>query len=414
MRVLVSLERFLAEPSYERGVSRPWEAFSLALFASLSLFTFHLSFIFLVALSAFSYARKPNISVKTEQVYILSFFVFFIISLSTALNNKGIISILFTFSLFALFNIFYFVFKDSPRKIFLLSGLIFCSSFMVLEFYIIWVWIFNVQPNPSDLVELVNSPILVVPNDLAYMIFLLPLMQLLDFNIERYRKLKLLYIYFNYLLFVLVSIILQSRLSIALSGLAIFMMFFRFSEKTVVTLLMSIFLFSLFVIGATFILGKPIEVLETRLTLWYAAIEGISQRPFLGHGFDSFGQYYDNFRSTASMSDNYFLAIDQRYIPWPHNLVLDLMFSFGALIVIPLLFFIKKSLEYIRDHDLVSRPVFFSILLFSIIAFIEVTYLRPATTIILAFLFGLAANPDIQGLSWTDKKKTFSRPTKND
>ena len=73
-----------------------------------------------------------------------------------------------------------------------------------------------------------------------------------------------------------------------------------------------------------------------------------------------------------------------------------------------------KSLDYIRKHDLLSKPIFFSILLFSIVAFIEVTYLRPATTIILAFLFGLAANPDIQGLSWPGKIKKYSRPTKND
>tara|TARA_B100001250_G_scaffold281805_1_gene244061 strand:+ start:1801 stop:3036 length:1236 start_codon:yes stop_codon:yes gene_type:complete len=378
-----------------RNLKGDTDLLALSLFLGLSLFEFHFLFLFLVAFAGINHVQKEKISLKFDKAYAAIFVTFSIISISTAINNEGIVSILIAFALFAVFNIFYSVYINTSKESFLIAGLIILFSFIFLEIKIIWTWFHNIDSNPSELVYFLESPLLVVPNDIAYMIGIFPFIHLIETSSIKYKKVKTAFMCFNCILFFLASVALESRLSIALLSLFILFSFFKkFSSKWVLFLLSGTVFFGLF-FGVTFLLGKPLEVFGTRLTLWYAGFEGIIENPITGHGFDSFGAYYEQFKASVQENELSFLAVDQRYIPWPHNFFIGLVFSFGILIMFPIIILMANI--FVKGRKLLSfnDPVVMSMILFLIVSLLEVTYLRPATIFIIAILCALLKNKNI-------------------
>ncbi len=365
---------------------------SLSLFIGLCLFEFHFYLLLLVVFGGISHAQKKNKVLVYELIYIL---IFSIIAISTALNNNGFVSIMVVLALFSLFNIYYSVYSTISNEGFLLAGSLFLLFFILLEIKIVWIWFNNVESTPLELVYLIKSPLLVVPNDLAYMVCIFPFFRLVDSVANQYEQQKKVFIVVNYILFIAASIILESRLSIAVISLYILFSLLKKKLPNKVMYLSLISGFLLIFLGATFFLEKPIEVFGTRIMLWIAGLEGIIERPIIGHGFDSFGSYYDQFRFSINRTESILFNIDQRYIPWPHNLFIDLAFSFGVLILIPVSILFGKIISRAQRSANADDPLISAVGLFFIVAMLEITYLRPATVLIVALICALLKNQNL-------------------
>ncbi len=95
--------------------------------------------------------------------------------------------------------------------------------------------------------------------------------------------------------------------------------------------------------GFAFLLKvAQVQTVSTRIPLWIAAVNMFVEAPLLGHGPGSFALMYRDFVDQAMLPD--WILIDERDMPWPHNLYLELLaergimglLAFGAIVTITL------------------------------------------------------------------------------
>ena len=383
------------------------DAAMLSVFAGLCLFNFHFYYFLILILAASKFFQEKKFSHKLDQIYLSIVFIFLLSLISTFINN-GVSSLTTILLSFAVFNIYYFVYLNASSKSIRFSGFIFLALFLLLELKILWIWINNPEFSPMDIVSFTSSPILIVPNDIAYMVFLFPLMLIYKKHPDNQNYVMSTFIYFNYFIFILASIALESRLSLVICVLILLLpIMSKIRNKYWIQLITLGFVFVIAMMVTSIFFDKSLAVFGTRLTLWAAAIEGIIKSPLIGQGIDSFGYYYDQFRLVRSGSETSLLAIDQRYIPWPHNLLLELVFSFGVLTILPIIILAWKCLMNGRLVLRLSSPIALPMITFLIIAISEVTYLRPPTIVIVAVLCALTQNKNLRLKDGVDNVSSF-------
>ena len=239
---------------------------------------------------------------------------------------------------------------------------------------------------PQAIVDRIDIPLLVVPNDYAALLLLLPLFMgvIRHFPIPGLStgaKQAMPVVIGS--LAVLTSMVLDSSLCLLLCLLC-FALALPMSVRAVISphrLATGVLL--LFVASAgTGLLWKFGQLPTSRIPVWDAALHQIAQSPLLGSSLDSFSNFYLAHIARTDYGD--LITVDQRGMPWAHNLFLDVALSFGvpaALILLALL------VTILLRHQ--SRLLFQSTLLFITAAMVELTHLRIYTFATVAMYAGL-------------------------
>lgn len=224
------------------------------------------------------------------------------------------------------------------------------------------------------------SEVMVVPNDYAVFLVMLPFVR---WSMGRWP----------FLLAVAIaaaaSMVIDSRLCLALCAMNLIWSehkAFRWNAKTVGAGIAALCLVAAVAIQSGFI-DKLQQLPTSRIPVWDAALHQIQEAPLSGSGANSFGPYYAEHIRRTDYPD--FIAVDTRYMPWAHNLFLDVAVSFGvpasALLLALLLAVLVKSLRTKGQPD---SAVFGSVLLFLLASMVEFTHLRLYTIALIAVYAG--------------------------
>lgn len=276
-------------------------------------------------------------------------------------------------------------FKDSIR---------YTAKFMLLAFFAVSLRILIVgstgEAGPQEIVNQIRSPILVVPNDYAAFLVMGPI---LGFGVQDLSKTvsKTLTLCI-WVTAILTSIVLESRLCLLL--LLIWLILdtpiAQYRRRIVLCLGIVLAVAAALISAQSNLLAKIVQFPTSRIPVWDAALHQIATSPLLGSGIDSFRQFYASHLVTATYND--LIVVDNRQIPWAHNLFLDVSIAFGtpaAILLVSLLFYVALS---VRNHRSgLEKVVFVSVLMFLAAALIEFTHLRIYPLVLIAIYAGYAA-----------------------
>ncbi len=173
-----------------------------------------------------------------------------------------------------------------------------------------------------------QSPILVVPNDVTLLAVLLPA-YLLPWRREP-RSAAAVAGALAAAATLVACVALQSRTALltALVALAALALLWRSRPLLIVTLTTPIVAlgFDQLMLGGHLTAGLP-ALWDTRLALWATAWQMFVDAPMVGHGPNTFGALYLPY--VAALDLRGILPADGRIIPWPHNFYLELLAERG-------------------------------------------------------------------------------------
>ena len=260
----------------------------------------------------------------------------------------------------------------------------FCFSFSMLSVLISLALLvmFFLHPNesPEELLSRLDSSIIVVPNDTLLLAIFSPFSFFLLLN----TKEKLIQLWYVVVIGVCFATI------VAYESRSAFIVFIFCTAiiyvgnksnvlKRISIILLLMFLVFELVIGLQFLL--KLSILPTsRLPLWYAAISMFLEHPLLGNGPFTFAEYYQNFIRIASLPD--WITVDDRRIPWPHNLYLEILSGSGIICFAVFVGLLAVSLRklLVRNQDPLleqTRLTLLSAILGMMLAgAVELTFLR--------------------------------------
>lgn len=268
---------------------------------------------------------------------------------------------------------------------------------LTLASLLLWTAWVNPDMTPFDWVSKAASPILIVKNDVTFISIISPLSLSLLF----YKRFSIegMLAAFSILLSVITISVFQSRVAV-LSMLCCIMCFFILFRPKLSLIFGSIFLILVLIVD--FLLGFPLVARfidhwdgTGRIPLWLSAWKLFLDAPFFGHGPNTFVLFYQQPLHNLNLPS--WLFIDNRVIPWAHNLYLEVLAErgvFGFISLVLLLFYgfftawkVKKAkLDEIR---IFGCGIFAALLGFSFAALIELTFLRQWVVIMVFTLLGI-------------------------
>jgi|GEM_PF-1123336 len=282
---------------------------------------------------------------------------------------------------------------------------ILCWGFTIYALITSLLLVFNglssTDATPQELVIAVASPLIIVPND----VIMLALSSafawyLLTTNVNRITvSLAALSI-----LCVLITIVMvesRSALIVFLACTTIYMFSYRAS---MIRLKLLLLIPALLVAGLAvdFVLGFPFlnkfqSIPSSRLVLWLAAMDGAVNEPFIGQGPFTFAEYYGNYLATASLPE--WMVVDDRRIPWPHNLFVEIAYGSGfiaLLIFVGMLLVSFRNLLLLSARSIAMRQKVFVLLAVFIssmaAALIELSLIRVWVVMLLVVILALIEN----------------------
>jgi len=290
--------------------------------------------------------------------------------------------------------IFFLTFSELQKESVYRLMMVLNGFFFLFEIYLVFSWLKSAELAPSDFIKSLGSPVLVVPNDISYFSIFLPLFYCSSQEILEKRYHQLLTI-FNVLVFYFVSWILESRVSLLVVSVFLFMSVpwpHQVIRKPSKPALGSVFAFLLILLAFMYFFGKGTASMGTRLSLWLAGGYGFMESPWIGNGLATFGGYYDAIRGLEFDPYISMFPVDERSIPWPHNLVVELLFSFGLIIVPPIFFALRGMFLQFREEGAMGNPKMQVFLMLTFVALLEMTLLRLQTIpIIVLSVFALTS-----------------------
>jgi len=283
----------------------------------------------------------------------------------------------------AIFFLSYTALYSLEEKDFYRFLLLFSLFFATFEFRIIWISLSMPGLTPESIIVRLGSPAILVPNDFAYFTILFPffvLASLKTFN----RRFHSVFLIFLYSISLYTAVILESRLALFGFLLPALVISYRIiSPKKKIYIMLALAPLLLLITALPFFADKGTASIETRIVLWISALNGILDGPLAGNGLGSFGAFYELQKLNGNLITSSYLAMDSRYIPWPHNLFLEIMYSFGLLVIIPI-GLILKNIGPLNCKKLdVNITVLASVAVFFVLGFLEMTLLRLITLPIL-------------------------------
>jgi len=350
-------------------------AILIALVSGASLFFYTPAFLIVFVIAAF--ASTNSVTLSKDLRHLIWTIAIFSVLAAASLHSEAQQQIPSIFLWCAVSIVFCIVFSCISLDVICRSILVFNMIFVCFEFNLIWMFLNMPESDPSNLVRSLDSPVLVVPNDFAYFAVVIPLLVLACRHLFNGVGVNL-FLAGILILYLTVSLILESRLAIIEVAIIVGSEFAGKLEKQYRPwVILAVSIATLAIISL--ILQKGSYSLETRLALWAAAISGIIEDPFVGHGFGAFGSYYDQFKATGFESLSFTLNVDQRYIPWPHNLLIELVFNYGLSGIFPVLMFFRAAAENLRRGFRLDGTVFQLLLVLGLLTLLEMSLLRIQT-----------------------------------
>lgn len=271
---------------------------------------------------------------------------------------------------------------------------------------------------PADLVKQIGSSILIVPNDVVFLVLANPLFLALH-ETSRNRAISAA-VGISIILIAVAVISLQSRLALLTGGLSISCYYLSRSRRisamsvlsviAVIVLIDSIFEFAL--------IQKIISFSDSRLPLWYSAWEMFKEKPFLGFGPHTFGEFYQAYFVYAGFAEN--IVVDNRHTPWPHNLYLELLAEYGllgftaffAIVAVVVRQLLRRVPKKDDDWLAVNSGLLAAFTGFLFAAFFELTLLRLWVVVFMFALLGFSALMLEQGMPAKVKENSIRKPLK--
>ena len=227
---------------------------------------------------------------------------------------------------------------------------------------------------------LLGLPVMVVPNDFAAFLVMLPIVK---WSMGRLAFLLCVAVA------IAASMAVDSRLCLLLCAIALIWGergTVRWNAKTIGVGTAAVCLAIALALQTGFI-GKFQQLPTSRIPVWDAAVQLTKEAPLFGSGAYAFGPYHAEHIGQANYPD--FITVDTRYTPWAHNLFLDVAVAFGipasALLLVLLLSVLVKS---VRTGDQLGNAVTGSVLLFLLASMVEFTHLRLYTIALVAVYAG--------------------------
>ena len=279
--------------------------------------------------------------------------------------------------------------------------IILIASDLIFSLLLICVSYVSAFNEPTDWIKETSITFLKVPNDIMYITFSLPLLGYI-FSSEKFISLVSIGIYF----FIITSVVILYRSRLSLVVIVIYMIVFLFlyvKKPSVIIKILSVFV--LFCVGFDAISGFPMlhRLLisswgSTRIPLWIAAWILFIKCPFVGHGPGIFLLKYKEVLEEYHLSE--LLGVDQRLMPWAHNLYLESLAETG---IISFIFFMSliilnyKSLISVlkggaRQIKLQAYPLMSMLVVFNFAAFFELSFWRQWVPVIFFLIIGIISN----------------------
>jgi len=248
------------------------------------------------------------------------------------------------------------------------------------------------------------SPILLVPNDIAFISVLTPfsIALILQKTNHYLTALAILSIFLG----IVVIALLRSRVALMseFASLLIMTLLLLKSKhlvlKPVILMLCSGVLVVLFIDGIMnfSIITKIGLFANTRLALWLSAWQMFLDAPIFGHGPHTFVLSYQNYLNAIKLPS--WMPTDPRVVPWPHNLYLELLAEQGIIGLISFVWLMHSvfslTFRLLNVNDELTRiyaaVVLASLSSFSLAAVFELTFLRQWVVIIFFLLMGITCS----------------------
>lgn len=286
----------------------------------------------------------------------------------------------------------YFDMRDLHNLYWVLTLVGLCFSIILL-----WIALCNPQQEPIAWVRSLGSPIFIVPNDIIFIALLMPFSIALLLQRTSLMSAVAALLMLSILLGLLTIVIFQSRAALIAELVSTIIIAAILKPRYALLLGCGIIISLLIVDG---LMGFPLiakhgRVADTRFALWIAAWRMFLDTPFLGHGPHSFVLFYQSYLQTIKLPS--WLPIDQRLIPWPHNLYLELLAEQGmagltSLIgLLTTLFLVAWRTLKIESGNIYIYAVCIlaSLTSYCVSAVFELTFLRQWVVVMLFLLSGI-------------------------
>jgi O-antigen ligase len=268
---------------------------------------------------------------------------------------------------------------------------------------------------PAEVIEQIQSIILIVPNDVVLFALTLPLFLSLK-DISKNHAITTVVVIALALVAVAV-ISLQSRLAVLTAGLVILCYYFLRQRRISVIFALG-FLALVVLVDAAFDFALTRKVLafsDSRIPLWYAAWGMFAEQPLTGFGAHTFGDFYQSYFVSDGFAQN--IIVDNRHTPWPHNLYLELLAEYGllgfsgfiALVVVVARQLLTKVLQHDDHWHAIYCALMATMAGFLFAAFFELTLLRLWVVTFMFLLLSLIAFVIEQTLPVKDKERSATK-----
>jgi putative inorganic carbon (HCO3(-)) transporter len=345
---------------------------------------------------AFVGNKSHQFSFSYKSVLILCIFGFFVslvissifaldISKSLFLIFSYFPSILLFFLIVELFNISfcYLVFLS-----FTIISLIISSTSLI-------IYITSNSSNPQIWINEISNFYIVVPNDLVIVSILIPYSTVLA--LKKPKSVVGMISIISILAALASVVIYKSRTGMVCSLVSISCVVLFLSRRRLVDIGIASVAFLILVdwVQGFEIINKVERIWQSRLFIWITGLAMFTDSPWLGHGPRSFGQLYLPYRNSLNLPD--WILVDNRWMPWAHNLYLEIMVEQGligilcflGMIIFGFLSILQSLRNGMGDIRILSAGVFASFMSIVVAAFFELTFIRHYFIVIFFSVFAL-------------------------
>lgn len=334
---------------------------------------------------------------------ISTFFFLFILSfvVSAILSQNFERTFYLSFSMVPGLLLFFVIFENFENEgeyYLIYTGFVITSAIITIAS--LYAAFISDQPTPSHWVRQSELPYFIVPNDFMMLTVFMPFLVVMALR-QTSRCLKFLLLFIigiNLLLF----IVYRSRGAVLLSIIAIGFPLVLIKKITLKKLCLYIpfCIILLFIVDSLFAFSliKKIFTIESwfsRLTPWMVAFEMFKIKPIFGTGPKTFGYFYPILVNKISNPD--WIIVDNRLMPWAHNIYLETMAEqgfVGLMILLSLvgiiIIKIKQFFSCNKSKELIAITLSSTVILI-LGGMIEFSFIRHFFVIVFFSIIGVLA-----------------------
>lgn len=297
-----------------------------------------------------------RISENSKEVYII---VGLLLSLaavtviSICFSKQTLRSIFTSLPLESAFLIFFLIvfFYRNIQDIIITYGTLFVVS-LLISLSLLYTVLTHYDMAPLEWAKVTFSTIIVVPNDISIICLTAPLGLSLCYY---YNKPSLFTLFFLYIVLIIITV------SVYKSAVGIICLVAAITSFALVSRKYYLLWLPLLTVSLCFLIDsyinnslttKLIQTIQSygwdpRVALWLAALKMFFAAPLLGSGPHTYVYYYRDYINSLDLPS--WLILDNRLVPWPHNLYLEMLAERGFLaflvfiLLIGLIFFYGKT-----------------------------------------------------------------------